>query len=256
MKIYIFADMEGISGICGTPMVSSAEGGADYQRGRKLLTREINNCVKACFDAGADEVVVRDGHGGGRNVLWDEIEHDIELVQGWTPEVRFAGIDGADGVILLGYHAMAGTQHAHLEHTYTSKEIQNMWLNGEKVGEFAIDAAIAGEQGIPVIMASGCDLFCAEAAACLPQVVTCTVKKSTGIQSAILYSPEKSAKLIYDKTVEAITKLKEGKMAPYTVATPATIRREYVERMGPECGLVAPRTTERTADTVEKAFFS
>ena len=51
MKIYIFADMEGISGICGTPMVSTAERTAEYQMGRKYMTREINNCVKACFDA-------------------------------------------------------------------------------------------------------------------------------------------------------------------------------------------------------------
>ncbi len=256
MKIYIFCDMEGISGICGSPMVSSGDGGAEYQRGRKYMTSEINNCVKACFDAGADEVVVRDGHGGGNNVLWSEIEHDIEIVQGSTPYVRFAGLDGADGVILLGYHAMAGTPQAHLEHTYTSKQIQNMWLNGEKAGEFAIDTAIAGEHGVPVIMTSGCDKLCAEAKAFLPQVVTCQVKRSTSTQGAILLAPALAAKLIYDKTVEAVTKLREGKFTAYKAAKPVTIRKEFVERMEPSYGLVAPRTVEATGESVEKVFFN
>ena len=255
MKIYIFADMEGISGICGSPMVSTMESGVDYQRGRKYMTREINICAKACFDAGADEVVVRDGHGGGRNVLWDEINQNIKLVQGGVPAVRFPGIEGADGVILLGYHAMAGTPQAHLEHTYTSKEIQNIWLNGEKAGEFAIDAAIAGEQGIPVIMTSGCDKLCAEAKAFLPQVVTCQVKESLGIQSAISLAPAMAEKVVYEKTFEAVTKLKEGKIAPCKVQKPVVIRKEFVERMGPEDGLVAPRTIERTGDSLEKVFF-
>ena len=256
MKIYIFADMEGISGISYSAMVSTSDGSSEYQLGRKYLTAEINNCVQACFDAGADEVVVRDGHGMGCNVLWSEIKHDIELVQGYSLNKRFAGIEGSDGVILLGYHAMAGTPEAVLEHTYTSKQIQNMWLNGGLVGEFGIDSAIAGDMGIPVIMTSGCDKLCAEAEAFYPGVVTCQVKRSISGQGAILLAPSQARKLVYDKTVEAVTLLKEGRMKPLKVSKPVTIRREYVERMDPGYGLSAPRTVEHTADTVEEAFFA
>ena len=60
MKIYIFADMEGISGIAGSMYVRSNE--SHYDLGRKFLTADINACAAACFEAGADEVVVRDGH--------------------------------------------------------------------------------------------------------------------------------------------------------------------------------------------------
>ncbi len=255
MKIYIFADMEGISGICGTPMVSTAEGGAQYQLGRKNLTADINVCAKACFDAGADEVIVRDGHGNGYSVIWSELTEDVELVQGYTHQVRFEAIEGCDGIILLGYHAMAGTPRAHLEHTFTSKDIQNMWLNGKRVGEFAIDAAIAGEYDVPVIMTSGCDKLCAEAKEFCPDVVTCQVKKSAGVQAAVLLPSARAHKLIYDKTVEAINLLKEGKFKPTTVDKPVTIRKEYVERKDRGYDLVAPRTTEATGDSVEKAFF-
>ena len=131
-----------------------------------------------------------------------------------------------------------------------------MWLNGEKAGEFAIDTAIAGEHGVPVIMTSGCDKLCAEAKAFYPQVVTCQVKRSTSIQGAILLSPSLAEKRIYEKTVEAVTKLKEGKFTPCRIAKPAVVRKEFVERMNPEYGLVAPRTVEATDESVERAFYN
>jgi len=117
MKIYIFADMEGISGISGSMFVRGD--GTHYALGRKYLTADINACAAACFEAGADEVVVRDGHGGGYSVLWDGLDPRVQLVQGATPGKRFFDIEGSDGVILLGYHAMAGTRSALLEHTYS-----------------------------------------------------------------------------------------------------------------------------------------
>ena len=58
MKIYIFADMEGISGISGSSFVLADN--ANYQLGQKLLTQDINACIKGCFKAGATEVIVCD----------------------------------------------------------------------------------------------------------------------------------------------------------------------------------------------------
>lgn len=252
MKIYIFADMEGISGIAGSSFVLDA--GKNYRAGREYLTADINACAQACFDAGAGEVVVRDGHGEGLSVLWDRLIPGVQLVQGATPGKRFFGADGADGMILLGYHAMAGTRNAHLEHTYNSRSIQNMWLNGKRAGEFAIDAAIAGDAGIPVIMTSGCDKLCAEAKAFHPEVVTCQVKTSIGQQSALLMDSEAARRLIREKTLEAIEKLKQGLIRPVRLS-PATIRTEYTERQEPALGLVDDRTEEFTAPTAEEAFW-
>ena len=252
MKIYIFADMEGISGISGSSFVSAD--GAHYAMGRAYLTADINACAAACFEGGADEVVVRDGHGAGLSVLWKELDSRVRLVQGATPGKRFFDIEGSDGMILLGYHAKAGTQRALMEHSYSSKSTQNLWLNGEKVGEFAMDTAIAGDYDVPVIMTSGCDKLCAEAKAFHPDVVTCEVKKSISQQSAMLLSAETAHALIREKTLEAIAKLKAGKIRPIKVS-PAVVRREFVERMEPMLGLCADRTTECKSDTVEKAYF-
>lgn len=254
MKIYIFADMEGISGISNSSFVLTD--GSQYALGRQYLTRDINICAQACFDAGATEVVVRDGHGGGVSVLWEKLIPGVKLIQGGSPGERFSFCAGSDGMILLGYHAMAGTQRALLEHSYSSKSIQNIWMNGERVGEFAIDTAIAGKYGIPVIMTSGCDKLCAEAKAFLPQVVTCQVKKSITCQSAALLAPADAEKLLREKTIEAIEKLKNGEMKPYKNPETVTIRTEYMERMEPAFGLVADRTTERTGTDIEKVFLN
>ena len=254
MKIYIFADMEGISGISNSSFVLADQN--NYSAGRKYLTRDVNICAQACFDAGADEVIVRDGHAAGVSILWDELIPGVQLIQGATPGERFCDCDGSDGMILLGYHAMAGTQRALLEHTYSSKGIQNIWMNGVRAGEFAIDTAIAGEHGIPVIMTSGCDKLCAEAKAFLPQVVTCQVKRSVTCLSAILLAPEDSAALLRTKTIEAIEKLKAGAMKPYRNPESVSIRTEFVERQEPHFDLVADRTTERTGTSIERVFLN
>lgn len=254
MKIYIFADMEGISGISNSSFVLAD--GTQYALGRQYLTRDINICAQACFDAGATEVIVRDGHGAGVSVLWEKLIPGVELIQGSTPGERFTGCEGSDGMILLGYHAMAGTRGALLEHSYSSKAIQNIWMNGERAGEFAIDTAIAGKYGIPVIMTSGCDKLCAEAKKFLPQVVTCQVKKSTNCQGAILLAPADAEKLIRQRTMAAIEKLKNGKMKPFQNPETVTIRTEFMERMEPALGLVADRTTERSGNDIEKVFLN
>ena len=253
MKIYIFADMEGISGIAGHMYVRSNE--SHYCLGRKFLTADINACAAACFEAGADEVTVRDGHADGYNVLWEDIDPRVQLVQGATPGKRFFGIEGASGVILLGYHAMAGVRGALLGHTYSGKSIQNLWMNGRRVGEFEVDTVIAGDYGIPVIMTSGCDRFCAQAKAFLPSVITCEVKKSTSQQGAMMLSSPNAHKLIREKTMEAIAAMKAGKIKPVTLS-PVTLRWEYVELMEPMTGLCDDRTVECTADTAEEAFFA
>lgn len=80
LKVYIFADMEGISGI--THSGQTLADGAAYGEGCRLMEADINACVAGCFDAGATEVVVRDGHGGGKNVEPARIDPRARLVRG------------------------------------------------------------------------------------------------------------------------------------------------------------------------------
>ncbi len=58
LKIYISVDMEGITGIVNRDQVTRGE--IDYERARRLMTREANAAVKGALDAGATYVLVND----------------------------------------------------------------------------------------------------------------------------------------------------------------------------------------------------
>ena len=257
MKIYIFTDMEGISGISGSEFVTPD--GRLYQAGRRYYTADINACVEGCFAAGAREVVVRDGHSSGNHALWDELDPRVELIQGHDCARRFPGLDGADGLILLGYHAMAGTPDALLEHTFSSKSVQNMWLNGRLVGEIGIDAAIAAEQGVPTILVTGDDKAVSEAAAWIPGVYTCQVKVGLGGQSARLLPCDVAHRRITETVMNAVKNIATIQMM--SMSYPVTLRREMMERIPivregiiPGVRVIDGRTTEITASSVEEAL--
>ncbi len=252
MKIYVFVDIEGISGISGRKYISADEGRPDLVAlGRKYMAEDVNACVEGCFRAGADEVVIRDGHGGSSNMTREQIDPRADFIDGMTPGVRFADLEGSSAVILLGYHAMAGTQGAVLEHTYSSASIQNVWLNGRKSGEIGLDAAIAAEHGVPVILVSGDDKTCAEAKDWIPGVVTCEVKKGYCAFGAKMPSLDKTHALITEKTEEAVRLI--GKIAPISLDYPVRYRVELVERqqVTPWLKHIDGRTYEVECDSVE-----
>jgi D-amino peptidase len=257
VKIYIFVDMEGISGISGGEFV--VPDGRYYSEGRRYYTWDINVCAGACFDAGAEAVIVRDGHSSGHHAILSELDQRVEVVQGKT-ERRMPGVEECDALILLGYHAMAGTQYALLDHTYSSGSIQNMWMNGRLVGEIGIDAAIAADYGVPTIMVSGDDKACREAESWIPGVIACQVKVGTMCQGARMLSLDEAHKLIEAKTKEAIGKL--GSIKPLEINRPVTIRKEMIVRgtiprgFGrPEIKIIDGRTYEATTDKAEDAFY-
>ena len=248
-------DMEGISGICRKSQV--LPGGEHYQQGRQYLTWDVNACVDGCFAGGADEVVVRDAHGGGYHFLWHELDERAEYIQGRSPHDRMPGIGGCDALILLGYHAMAGTQSAILEHTMSSVAWQNFWLNGEKAGEVAIDAGIAGDAGVPTIMVSGDDKVCTEALEIIPELVAVETKRGLDVEGGILLSRDVAHKAIRDGARNAVADRMQ--IAPFRVPRPVEMKLELVSRGHVPAGrpgvkVLDGRTFSVRADGVEAAL--
>ena len=247
-KVYISTDMEGCSGVTCSEQVAGEEG-------KQLMTGDMNACIEGCFAAGATEVVIRDHHSSGRNVNPQSIDKRAKLIQGKTPGSRFKDIEGSAAIILLGYHAKALTPGGTLAHSFSSASIQGMWLNGREVGEIGVDAAIAAEYKVPVVMVSGDDKCCAEARSWLPGVVTCQTKVGTGPQSADLLPLDKSRRLITQKTKESLAERKE--IRPIKIDYPATIRWDYLPKgslrtHNPEFRPIDdPRRVEKTGDSVE-----
>lgn len=261
MTVFIMADLEGISGIYTRDQVLPSL--SRFNEGRKYLTRDINVCAEALKAAGVDKVYARDCHGGSYALLWDELgEYVDEAICGAIGDERFPYIDECDAVILLGYHGMAGTHKALLEHTFSSVSVQNYHLNGEKVGEIAIDAAILGEHGKPVIMVSGDTNACLEAKRFLPWVATAEVKRSLNCFGASLLPPHKAKECIFAAVKEAVENFKNGKCELYNIAAPISLRVELTERnqlpyasQRPYMKIIDGRTFEVEADSVEQAIF-
>lgn len=254
MNIFVMVDMEGISGIVRASQVMPD--GADYQASRKYLVWDVNACVDGCFVGGARKVVVVDAHAQGFNFHWEDLDPRAEYIQGVSGE-RMPGIDAFNGLILLGYHAMAGTQRAILEHTMSSRGWQNFWINGVKSGELAIDAAVAGDHGVPTIMVSGDDKLCAEAKRFLKRVVTAQVKVGLDCEGGQVLAKEAAQKLIREGAAEAVRNCKKFK--PYRIKPPVTMRLELVSRgrvpvKRPHVKLIDGRTYEVTGRTVEEAL--
>ena len=220
-------DMEGISGI--HTREQTKVDGLYFEEGRRYLTADVNACAEACKEAGADKVYVRDAHNNGSFIMWEGLSPAVDyIVKGGAGyDVRFAGAEDCDGVILLGYHAMTGTKDAIISHTMDLEH--RYFLNGTEIGEIAFDAAMATEQkSLPIIMVSGDDKACAEAKHFLPWVTTCEVKRGLGWDRGLLLAPAKAYAKIREKTIEAIGRIKDAKLYPIT--TPVTIEQIVPEK--------------------------
>jgi len=263
MNIYIMTDLEGISGITSREQVLPEA--SRYAEGRRLMVNDINVVVRACKEAGAEKVYVRDCHGGGMNVIWSELCAEADgYIIGYTGDDRFPCLDECDAVILLGYHAMAGTPGGTLEHSMSSTSIQNYHINGVQAGEVAIDAGIVGDKGKPVIMVSGDDKVCREAEELLPWVVTAEVKRGITWRGGVLLPQQKAHALLREKTIEAIrhAEANPDSVKPLQYAKPITMRVELVERgilpssyAKPYMKIIDGRTYEVTGDTMEEVLF-
>lgn len=214
MKILIAADMEGISGVVHWDQVDSKH--KEYDRFRKLMTADVNAAVRGAYEGGASEVIVADGHGSARNILVDELDPRARLNSGSpSPFAMVQGIDrGPDGAMFIGYHARVGTQNAILDHTWSSSTVAGVWLNGRPMGEIGCNAAVCGHFGVPVLLVSGDQSACAEAADLLGEIEAVAVKQARGRMAAECLPPEVAQEQILAAARRAVQRLAAGEAPP------------------------------------------
>ena len=214
MRYLIMTDIEGVTGVTTFPQAEKSE------FGREMLMNDLCAVLEGIKDSGA-EAVVYDMHTDGRNVDVTRINAPVVMGKPILGELyRGVGKD-FDGLFLLGLHTMQHTGHL-LAHSYL-REYDAIYLNGLLVGEIGVEAALAGEQGIPLKFISGDDMGCLEAKALIENIVTCPVKTSLGDDTAICLSPEVSAKLLREKAAEAA----RADVKPFVMAAPHEIRIVY-----------------------------
>jgi D-amino peptidase len=193
MRVYISVDMEGVAGVAHEDQTDPIEPrhAGEYNRFRRLMTNEANAAIAGAYDASAKSVLVNDSHWLMRNLLAEDLDPRAELLSGGPKRLSMVeGIDGGfDAAMFIGYHARAGTRNATIDHTYTSR-VYEARLNGQAVGELALNAAMAGVHAVPVALVSGDQALAAEARALLGDgIETVIVKQAVGRFAARSLSP-------------------------------------------------------------------
>jgi D-amino peptidase len=261
MKILIATDMEGITGVTIWDQVTP--GHAEYARFRKQMTEDVNAAIRGACDAGAEEVIVADGHWHGSNILVEELDPRARLNTGSpSPFSMMQGIDeSVNGVMFVGYHARNGSPNAILDHTWSSRTVTNVWLNDILTGEYGLNAAVAGHFGAPVIMVSGDQTACAQMSELLGDVETAIVKQASGRFSAECLSPEVTREMICMSAERAVQRLTAGNIPdPFVLETPITVTVEFFSSDMADRASLIPYTkrggtrVSLTAEEMESAY--
>ena len=222
LRVYISADMEGIAGIVSMEQTGPSP---DYDWARHLMTAEVNAAVGAAIEAGATDVLVNDAHGSHTNIRADELDPRATLITGTpTPRGMMEGIDSSfAAAMFIGFHARAGTTAAIIDHTY-SLSILDVKLNGQEVGEYGLDAALAGYYGVPVIFLSGDRAATEQVRVFVPGIETVAVKDGIGRFAARTMNPQAARVAIAAGVRTAMGR--RGQIAPVRLTTPITMELE------------------------------
>ena len=207
MKVYISCDLEGINGvIAGSQCGPSGDG---YGSARLWMTEEANAAIRGAAKAGAQEIVVKDSHGSGTNMLLDKLDGRARLISGWGMNHSMVeGLDDTfDALLLVGYHAMARTPTGSLSHTMTGY-VHGVAINGQPVGESGIAALYAGAYGVPLVFASGDAALTTEITVLIPGVQTITVKDSLSRQGSMMKPMEQVRREIEDGVCQVLSQEK------------------------------------------------
>jgi len=256
MKIYVICDLEGVAGVIDHRQQCWFDG-KYYEQARRLATLELNALVEGALEGGATEIVAWDGHGPFPGGLDVELLHPAcKLIMG-AGDGGPIGLDNSyDALFQCGVHAMAGTEKAVLAHSFMGN-IVNYWVNGMLIGEIGVSAAIAGEQGVPLVFISGDRAAAEEAQALVPDIEVAIVKeglspKAAGLSSApaISLTPEKARKVIQEAAKRAMAKI--GQITPFRFEPPYTIRTEFIDQKDADQAATRQGVKRINATTVEE----
>ncbi len=236
MKIVISADMEGTCGVSSwvhvTPPENAGAGQAastaEYERARLRMTREVNAAIEGALAGGATEIIVNDAHNGMRNLVPEELHEAAQFVAGSDkPLVMLQGVEeeGVSAAFYTGYHARAGTPDGPLAHTW-SLSINDVRVNGVSMGEYGVNAIVAGHFGVPIALVTGDNRAVEQTRELLGnQVEGAIVKHGYSVTSAVHVQPEEARRIIRDAAERAVRNI--ASMEVYRLPDEATVEIDF-----------------------------
>lgn len=262
MKIYIHTDLEGISCLTDYEMELNTDTGRGITYLKEILTSEVNvaieGVIKACGENEDVKIVVQDGHGGGywgSNLIAEKINPVANVILGRRP-FELTGIDSSyDAIFIIGAHSMEGTQQGNLNHTISHGKFYNYYVNGKKIGEVGLCAAIAGYYDVPLALVTGDYWATKEITDLIKTTWLKTVSTKKGINRYTAECYPLSANLIkikeaaYDATCNIMSE--NNKPQPLKTGEPTKIKVDYVftdQADNAEKNYYANRVDDRTIE--------
>lgn len=242
--------MEGITGVAIGKHCNPAE--PEYQRFRKLMTRDVNAAIEGAARAGATEFLVVDSHGPMTNILIEDLDPRAELTSGSNKHFcQMEGIDGNwDGAFFVGYHAREGGGDGVINHTLMGVAVTQLRCNGREIGETGLNAGLAGHFGVPVALITGDDVVAEEARGLLGDVETAVVKRAINRHTARLLSVQTAQEAIRTRAEAAVNRLKQNQFQPYRVPGPVTFEVDFKTTDSAHMSCLIPTVTRLSSKTI------
>lgn len=206
MKVYISADMEGITGVTHWDEVDQYK--SSYPKFQKQMSLEVAAACSGAKKGGATEIWVKDAHDSGRNILPEYLPDGVKLIRGWSghPYSMVQELDSSfDALMMIGYHSCAGQGGNPLAHTMSSSKVESIYLNDMQTSEFLLHAYVAGKHKVPVAFLSGDVGICEEVLKLNPEISTHATMIGIG-NSTISIHPKESVEQIESKVAICLKK--------------------------------------------------
>ena len=224
LKLFITADIEGT---CGASDFSETEVGKNshlYMYLREQMTREVAAACEGAFDAGVDEVFVKDAHDDAMNIIPNMLPRKVLLHKNWSGDLlsMVSGLtEEFSGIGFTGYHSPAYSDASPLAHTMNGG-IYEIIINGERISEFQMHAYAAGALGVPILFLSGDRGICGIAEKFAPGAITVATMYGMGGATVSIH-PDEACERIREGMREAV------KRGGYKIKMPDTfdVRVQY-----------------------------
>jgi D-amino peptidase len=203
MKVYITADIEGVTG--AVHWEETDQKNDYYAELREQMTAEVAAACEGALNAGATEIWVKDAHGWGRNIISSKLPREVRLVRAWSGH-PFAMMQELDetfhAALVIGYHSHAGSDGSPLAHTMTGN-MTYFKMNDRYASEFMVSAYTAGLVRVPVVFLSGDAALCQQAQALIPGLSTVAVMHGVG-KTTVSIHPQLAVERIRDAVEGAL----------------------------------------------------
>jgi D-amino peptidase len=255
MRVVITSDLEGVTGVDDYRMVVRANQDL-YHQACVNLTEDINAAVRGLKRAGVDEILVIDGHGGGKppNILDDQLEGGARVIREGSPYDVFT--QELDAGLMIGAHAMAGTRDGFMSHTTSG--MTSMVVHGQPIGETEKIGWLGEYHGVPQVMVTGDAALVREVAHFFPGIDAVAVKRASGRAFAESVNRAEASERIAEAAFRAVRRRADRE--PYIVPAPvvleivlATVKQASRAALLPRTERIGERRLRYVADDYPEA---